>query len=167
MPLNAVLYEPRGTTRGRDQVSRSWRFIPFVLSSLACDGFPTRESMELLEKKENINVLAAHCAGWSGQQPLEVEVRVDVEDFGPSTGPTLETVWDFGDGSTDGDTRPRPGITNGMPAKYRFGVSSTHVYKAPGSYVAIATVKNGARTTTCSMSLRVLPAGQTMKHPQG
>ncbi len=148
-------------------MTQSWQLIPLVLSSLACDSFPTQDKIDLLEKKENINVLAAHCSGWSGQQPLEVEVRADVEDFGPSTGPTLETVWDFGDGSTDADTRPRPRITSGMPAKYRFGVSAIHVYKAPGSYVAIATVKNGGRTTTCSMSLKVLPAGQAMKHPQG
>jgi len=120
-----------------------------------------------LDRKENVNVLAAHCAAWSGAQPLEVEVRVEVEDFGPPSGETLETVWDFGDGTTDKDTRPRPRITNGVPTQYRFGVSSAHIYEAPGSYMVIATVKNGTRIASCSMSLTVLAAGQTMKHPQG
>ena len=141
--------------------------VALALSCVACDTFPTPGMADRLDRKENVNVLAAHCAAWSGAQPEEVEVRVEVEDFGPSSGETLETVWDFGDGATDKDIRPRPRITNGVPTQYRFGVSSTHTYKAPGSYVATATVKNGSRVSTCSMSLSVLPSGQTMKHPQG
>ena len=146
---------------------KDWRFILIALASLACDTFPTPGMSDRLDRKENVNVLAAHCAAWSGGQPLEVEVRVEVEDFGPSSGETLETVWDFGDGTIDKDTRPRPRITHGVPTQYRFGVSSAHAYKAAGAYIATATVKNGARTSTCSMSLNVLPPGQTMKHPQG
>ena len=45
-------------------MTQSWQLIPLVLSSLACDSFPTQDKIDLLEKKENINVLAAHCSGW-------------------------------------------------------------------------------------------------------
>ncbi len=143
------------------------RFIPAVLLSIACDTFPTPGLSDRLDRKENVNVLAAHCAAWSGAKPLEVEVRVEVEDFGPASGETLETDWDFGDGQTEKDVRPRPRVTNGVPTQYRFGVSSTHVYAAPGSHVAVATVKNGSRVASCSISLNLLPPGQVMKHPQG
>jgi hypothetical protein len=142
-------------------------YLSFLtLGTMACD-LPTPAVRERLHRKEDLNVLAPHCSASSTATPLEVEARVDVEDFGPATGNQLETNWDFGDGAVAQENRPRPRITNGAPLQYRFGTSVKHSYAQAGTYIVTATVTNGARVAKCSMSLTLLPRGQTMSHPQG
>jgi hypothetical protein len=117
--------------------------------------------------KETVNLLAAHCAAWSGDAPLEVSAEAQVEDFGPSTGDWVRLSLDFGDGYVHREKRPRPLSPGGRPTKYRMGLERTHRYNTAGTYSITATVTNGSRVATCAMAVHVLPDGARMEHPQG
>lgn len=138
--------------------------LAFASAQACVFPIPGDRDNQRLDAKESVRLLAPHCTAWSGATALDIEFHIEVEDFGPPDGDSIDISWSLGDGRSGNESRPRPSIVSGRPSKYRIEKAVRHSYAQGGTYSLQGSVKNGSRTATCTASITV---GARMVHPQG